>query len=449
MAVATANTAFFDEYGSILMYNRIGDSKRHVVNDAKIEHDIAESGDVFFLQGEPYVYSDGVFVRDSNRGVLLKSKIRGYILPELLKSNVVDRVYKLFGQNAKLYISEDDVNKQPKHWVNFRNGYYDPIEKVTRLHKPDYRSLNMIPLSYNPDVQPCAVIDDWLESYDFTDDELELLLEFFGYCMTTDTGFQKFLVLTGSGGNGKSVFISFLESILGDSTNCASVSLQKLTDRFSAQMIHHKLLNAFPDLPSTPIEDTSAIKLLTGEDLFSAEKKYIPDMIQFKSYGKVLFSANQFPLVLNDPTDSFYRRLLVIPFRKKPDPVIPNLLDSLKAEGKEYFVRLCMEALHRLYERGSFIEPQSSVDTIKQFRHDSDTVQTWIDYCCETSEGAKTKTADAFMWYRAFCNDEGREPLGKTKFRRALENKGFYVKRSNGEYYSGLNVVKQSFSDEI
>ena len=45
-----------------------------------------------------------------------------------------------------------------------------------------------------------------------------LVQEWFGYCLSVDTSFQKFLILFGDGANGKGVLLACLIALLGDQT---------------------------------------------------------------------------------------------------------------------------------------------------------------------------------------------------------------------------------------
>ena len=64
--------------------------------------------------------------------------------------------------------------------------------------------------------------------------------------MTTDTQFQKFLMLKGNGGTGKSVAVALIQHVIGNE-NTSSISLQDLNKRFYATGMYGKLLNACAD----------------------------------------------------------------------------------------------------------------------------------------------------------------------------------------------------------
>ena len=89
------------------------------------------------------------------------------------------------------------------------------------------------------------------------------------------------------------------------------MSLQNLNQRFHPTGLFGKLLNACADIPSTAMESVDIIKKAVGEDTLLYEEKG-QDPTQFNSYAKLLFSANEMPLNLDDKTTAYYRRLLVL-----------------------------------------------------------------------------------------------------------------------------------------
>ena len=97
-------------------------------------------------------------------------------------------------------------------------------------------------------------------------------MQFFGLTLTRDTRFQKFLILNGCGGTGKSTLIRLIESIVGDE-NTAHVSLSELSERFATYGLKGKLLNTCADIETSVLGETAVIKKLVGEDTIRAERK--------------------------------------------------------------------------------------------------------------------------------------------------------------------------------
>lgn len=206
------------------------DSKGKVtgVRDMEIVDYIVENVS-FFVRGEiPYYYEHGVFIEDA-RGVKLKYRIQKLI-----------------------YRNSYELNKQPAHWINFKNAYYDVLSGELIEHDPKYLTINQIPFPYYPEdmekvLEGGANIRKYLDSSIPDKVEQQMFWEYFGYCMTTDTQFQKFLMLKGNGGTGKSVAVALIQHVIGNE-NTSSISLQDLNKRFYATGMYgeHHVYQQFP-----------------------------------------------------------------------------------------------------------------------------------------------------------------------------------------------------------
>ena len=130
--------------------------------------------------------------------------------------------------------------------------------------------------------------------------------------MTTDCSHQKAFMLYGVGSNGKSVFLSLLESLVGKA-NTSAESLHKLEhNKYRTAKLYGKRVNICGDIPDSRMDKTEIFKKLTsGLDLIDGENKY-QDSFVFKNTAKLVFSANALPEVKRDK--AYYRRWQLIQF---------------------------------------------------------------------------------------------------------------------------------------
>jgi len=119
------------------------DSKGKVtgVRDMEIVDYIVENVS-FFVRGEiPYYYEHGVFIEDA-KGVKLKYRIQKLIYRDQVNSSMIQRVYNLLITQPQIYRNSYELNKQPAHWINFKNAYYDVLSGELIEHDPKYLTIN-------------------------------------------------------------------------------------------------------------------------------------------------------------------------------------------------------------------------------------------------------------------------------------------------------------------
>lgn len=406
-----------------------GQGRIRGVFDWAVFRHIKENNDMFVLGGVPYLYEGGVYRLDET-GAKLKTLIRACCYPEFVKSTTIRRVYDLFTADAELEARYEDLNRYPAHWINFRNGFYDPVERRMIPHDPKYKALNQVPHAYDPDGDPRGdTVEEWLRFIVPDADDREMLLEFAGYCMTRDIRQQKFLILNGEGGTGKSTVIRLIEEMTGFE-NRSSISLTELTQRFSAYGLLGKLINCCADLEITALEDTSTIKKALGEDTLRGEAKG-KDAFPFRSYAKLIFSCNELPLVKAEKTNGFYRRLLILTMDRVPAEVKTDLSDQLKEEIG-YFIHLSVGALQRMYARGTIVVSDHSGEAVRRLRMDSDTVAAFIAEKMYVYRDGHAKRSEMYLRYCSYCVDAERQSLTKSNFFKSLRAKGFRERKDSG-----------------
>ena len=403
----------------------------------------------FFMLGEtPYIYEQGCYYED-RKGIRLKAQIQKLIFRECITAKTIQNIYNLLVSQPQVHKWFSDVNNQPSHWINFQNGFFDVMEWKMIEHSPKYLTINQIPFSFYPDQAETVLsggenIRKYLElSIPDKTDQLSFW-QYLGYCMTTDTRFQKFLLLKGKGGTGKSVAVSLVQHLIGD-INGSCMSLQNLNQRFYATGLFGKLLNACADIPSTAMENVAIIKKAVGEDTLLYEKKG-KDPSQFNSYAKLLFSANEFPLNLDDKTNAYYRRLLILDIdRSIPKSAKDTELKEKLFRESDYAIHMAMLALRQLYKDQRFAQSDHSKECIEKLYRSADSVKAFIDDMLCHKSGEKMKRSDVYKMYEDYCEDNGRKPHGKSKFWEYMADKGFMIKRySDGTYYFKDTAIRES-----
>lgn len=215
-----------------------------------------------FVCGNPYVYEDGVYIPDY-QGTKLKKIIREYLYPEYRKSRIINQVYNLLVEADELQKDFSSLNNYPKSYINFRDCMLDAVTMEKFPHSPEYFSINQVPFKYE-DVEKAPEGKEIIKFLNFAipnTDDRKMVLEYGGYGMTPDTRQQRFLMICGQGGTGKSILIRLLEGMAGIK-NVSNVSMQELNKRFSTSLLVGMTLNSCADLSGEALEDSSTMKKL-------------------------------------------------------------------------------------------------------------------------------------------------------------------------------------------
>lgn len=425
-------------------FHKIGrNGNPYDILDDAIANYIIENEHIIVIAGRPYIYKNGVYKKDED-GNILRYLIKSMILEELITINKINRVYQLIVTNHKLKVDIDKVNRHPNEWINFKNGFLDVRNMKMVEHSPDYLSINQIPHEFNieKEVPEDSVVNEFLHGIIKDSDDLEMLLQYIGYCMTVDTRLQKFLVITGLGGTGKSTIVRLVNTAIGKE-NISSLSLQDLNERFNATNLFGKILNSCADIPSKAMEQVDIIKKITGEDMIKGEYKG-GAVFFFNSYAKLMFSANEIPISLDDKTNAYYRRFLILRIDKRCH-TIPNLEKRLE-ESVDDFISLAVQALHRMYMNGSLTESQNSIDNVMELYMASDTVTAFISDEMEARADSKVEKGRFYERYGRYCEENERQALTRNGFYKNLRNKGYVeTKDAKCRYFKGLAYKDNDF----
>ena len=74
---------------------------------------------------------------EDHDGVRMKYRIQKLIYRDQVQSGVIKRIYNLLITQPKVHREAYELNKQPVRWINFKNGYYDPVTGEMLEHNPD------------------------------------------------------------------------------------------------------------------------------------------------------------------------------------------------------------------------------------------------------------------------------------------------------------------------
>jgi P4 family phage/plasmid primase-like protien len=366
-------------------------------------------------------------------------------------------------QDRELNSWDDGVEKIGIITMSFANGLAifggTGGEPGLTEHTPKYFSLARLPYNYEKDAQ-CpkwlAFLDDVMEG---DGERIKLLQQWAGYLLTSASRsplvsalkFQKFLLIAGEGGNGKTVFATILEKMVGEE-NVSHIPLSSFDKPFALCPTLGKILNSTSESSHGLSElCETMLKSYTSGDRMTFERKF-REPISAHPTAKVMISTNQLPN-FTDKSNGIWRRMLFVPFDKTIpiDEQNPELANELAKELPGIF-NWAYEGLQKLTEAGRFIEPARCKEAISEYRRDTNPARVFLEEnYVEGFEFEGIPCGEMYQSYVAWCNQNGYHPLNASnsgkEVKRAFPNiVKRHTKRANKQYwiYPGLAVREGS-----
>ena len=286
------------------------------------------------------------------------------------------------------------------------------------------------------------------ESAQGDEDYIKYLIDVCGYCLSGSTRAQVFFFLFGSGGTGKSLFVSILYRILND----YSVTMDP---EILLETRNEPKPDSIADLEGARLcyaEEVSGkrwrerrVKSLTGGDMQRSRALYTKSH-PFPMQGKIVITSNAAPQLAGESGDAFRRRLRVLPFTHKPDVPDENLLDKIIEHEAPVILRMWINAAAGVLKNG-LRTPRIVEEASAAVFEEADVMAQWLADCTIARPDVRVSKAEAYDSWKEYC-DENRVPAGtKVAFSRKLASAPYNVDtvRSHGtDYFIGIALTTQS-----
>ena len=327
----------------------------------------------------------------------------------------------------------------------------DGIKEVTSA--PEHKLRVCLPHKYDPSSQPTKwleLLNQVFEPDSDKADKIALLQEFLGASLIGQAPrFDKCLIFTGSGANGKSTLLDVIQLLVD---NYSSIPPQKWEDEYYVSMLDGKLLNLVSEMPETKMVHSEQFKaIVSGESVVARSPYELPQRV--RPVAGHIFAANELP-PSDDNADGFWRRFVVIGFNRVftgPGKTRFQIREEIKPEVPG-ILRWCLEGAVRLLNQMEYTNPRSHKTTLEDWREESDSVAAWAKYHVKPidfrDEGMSTwlksegfSSSSARNFYVNWCNKEGYKPAGARKFKKRMEALGFRNSRVDTGVYWAIRVT--------
>ena len=362
------------------------------------------------IYGQLHVYKNGIYInghKEIERQMIAQ-------IPDLSRakrSEVLSYMDVMIDQNEEM---------APANFIAFKNGVYNLITDEIEYFSPDLVITNKIPFDYNPDAYS-EICDKTLDKLACHDDNIRMLLEeCIGYCFYRRNELRKSIILTGEKENGKSTFLSMLETLLGQE-NITSLDLKELGERFKTAQLFGKLANIGDDIGDEFIPNPAIFKKLSSGNPVNAEFKG-EDPFDFSSYAKLIFSANDIPRI-KDKSGAVLSRLVIIPFNARFSPDDPDYDPYIKyklihSDSMEYLIRIGIEGLKRVLKNQKFTVSEKVDKALKEYEENNNPILLFFKdnpkICNET-------TQKVYQDYYGFCVSNNYSPMSNIEFSKQVK----------------------------
>jgi P4 family phage/plasmid primase-like protien len=281
-------------------------------------------------------------------------------------------------------------------------------------------------------VDPCPKWGKFLLDIMGGDAELVAYLQrVVGYTLTGLTDEQCLFFLWGPGSNGKTTFLETLAALLGEYAGACSFESFLAKDasgiRNDLAALQGKRL-AYAEEPKQGARlDAGTVKQITGGGKIQARFLF-REFFEFQPAHKLFLAANFQPAV-DDPSEGFWRRIRLIPFRKQyrtseTQPAHwPAANKALARELREELPGVMRWAIDGalMWRQSGLAEPASLRQEAQAWRDGEDTLGNFLRECCVVAEGARVGSAELYVAYQAFALSNGFHPMNNQRFPQQLE----------------------------
>lgn len=266
--------------------------------------------------------------------------------------------------------------------IPFANGLFSVATWKLEAHTPDYFCSFVLPFAFDPAVECKA----WLQMLNCQLDDAEdvaCLQEWFGYCLTQDVRFQKYMTLVGVPSSGKST-VNHVLSLLVGKENTIGYDMVRLGERFGLQQLVGKQLATLGEVELKGVSEKSQIlarlKSITGNDPVGSEFKYSNAIYNTILPIKISIACNELPAFYDD-SGALNRRMLVLEFIKPILAAKPNWINENVLPEIEGVANWALAGLKRLIANGGFTESAKMMARLSVIRRESSPVLGFVQDC--------------------------------------------------------------------
>ena len=376
--------------------------------------------------------SDELLLYDADRGVYTSDTgmVRAEIydgLGEHWSTHELNEITAGLRQHDVVQPSELNGEALDGPHICVENGVLNLFTRELKEHNSQYYFVDRVPVKYDADADT-EPYDEFLDELVDRDADRQAMVEMVGHALMPDANerYKKFLILTGDADNGKSVFFRRVKALLdgpkGEEKNTASVKLSKIAqNQFSMHSVYGSKANIAGEIDGKRIQNTAAIKDITGGDTIEIEPKGQESFFA-PINTTLMFAANDPPIIGKRDKEAIRTRIVPVelPYTFVEDPSEPmekkakperELRDELDTpDALSGFLNLALDGIERLEENhGDVSLPECPEERLRKYERTADPMREFGERCLTNEPGSYVVKADVTTMYREFASENDYE----------------------------------------
>lgn len=365
-----------------------------------------------------FSYADG-FYHQETRGALTSRIIKTF------SNSTAPKAITAYNTFCDL-VYRDEFGSQGSNKICLLNGTLNITNQSLHPWSPEDELLYRMDVEWDSEAE-CPQYDEFV-NWVFAGDEdaIRAWDEFCGLSFVDDVSFQKALFLLGGGGNGKSTLVGILNGIHNDEM-ISTVPITELDSERKVTSMVGKFLNISTEQSRINSITDNVFKQIVGGDPISVRKLYAEAENNIVLKVRFLCLANELPS-LQDSSHAIKRRLIILncPNTVEEGDQNPKMVENILCE-KSGILRRWVQSLSNLKERGKFVIPDQSEQTVNSYLQQSDPVALWASMRAVSSKVA-VDINHAYYDFRQWAKESGyHAPCALPFWRRRMENLGYKV----------------------
>ena len=340
--------------------------------------------------------------------------------------------------------SPDDLNT-PSGVLNLRTGLVTP-------HSSSQRFMHVTAAEYDPTADQSAWRNYLADAFNNDSEILNWLQMAGGYTITGHTSEEVVFYLYGKKRAGKGLFTETLGAALGPQLS-AELDFSTFTRDRTGDMQNFDLapLTATRFVAASESQayerlHEAMVKRITGGNRIYCALKF-KNLFNYRPQFKIWLSSNH-PINADPDDDAVWSRIRLIEF---PNSYLGREDKTLKEalrqpEAMRGVLAWLVEGAKKWYLLGpsGLPELQRFIIAKDEQRSEIDTVQQWIDECCEVGSSYRTTSAALYSSYRDWASRNGVQIKAQIGLSRVLGVKGYTAKNlDNLRGFVGIRVASK------